>query len=48
MQFLDNGVRFFHPNFLVYMGVGFGNPNIRYLDIRIYPLILWQPKISIL
>ena len=25
--------------------LGFGNPDIRYPDIRIYPLILWHPKI---
>ena len=27
--------------------LGFANPDIRYPDIRIYPLILWQPKIRI-
>ena len=27
--------------------VGFAYPDIRYPDIRIYPLILWHPKIRI-
>ena len=27
--------------------VVFAYPDIRYPDIRIYPLILWQPKIRI-
>ena len=29
------------------MWLVFAYPDIRYSDIRIYPLILWQPKIRI-
>ena len=36
-----------NPGQWLWLSLVFANPDIRYPDIRIYPLILWQPKTRI-